>query len=146
MHDLVHYLRKHVPLTQHIEIRAGQNTNKWFELNAPLAPNLNDKNTAFGGMLATLCTLSGWCVVSYLCCEANLKVDIAVTESRIQYHLPVTSDPVSARAFFPGTVQANDFVQDLNQNGKARLELHAEVKSGRNIAVSFSSEYHVRVL
>ena len=146
MHDLVHYLREHVPLTHHIDICAGQHTPGWFELNAPLAPNLNDKHTAFGGTLATLCTLSGWCVVSYLCREAGIKVDIAVTESHIRYHLPVTSDPVAARTWFPDQALVDSFVQDLNQQGKTRLELRAEVKADDKVAVSFSSEYYVRVL
>jgi len=146
MHDLVHYLREHVPLTRHIDIHAGLHTAKWFELNAPLAPNLNDKHTAFGGTLATLCTLSGWCVVSYLCREADIKVDIAVTESHIRYHMPVTSDPVAARTWFPDQALVDSFVQDLNQQGKTRLELRAEVKADDQVAASFNSEYYVRVL
>ncbi len=146
MHDLVHYLRKHVPLTHHIDICAGQQTPQWFELNAPLAPNLNDKHTAFGGTLATLCTLSGWCVVSYLCREVGIKVDIAVTESHIRYRLPVISDPVAARAFFPGQPQVDNFIQNLKQHSNARLDLNAEVKADDKVAVSFSSKYYVRVL
>lgn len=146
MQDLVNYLKKHVPLTQHIDICAGQHTASWFELNAPLSPNLNDKHTAFGGTLATLCTLSGWCVASYLCREASLNVDIAVTESHIRYHRPVISDPIAARAYFPDQIQADHFIQCLVQNGTARLNLHAELKEGANIAVSFNAEYYVRVV
>lgn len=146
MHDLVDYLRKHVPLTRHIDIHAGQHTEHWFELCAPLGPNLNDKHTAFGGTLATLCTLSGWCVVSFLCREAGINVDIAVTNSQILYHLPVTTDPIAARTYFPDRLQVEDLIQTLGQKCYARLALCVEIKTEEKLAVSFNSEYYIRVV
>jgi len=146
MQDLVDYLRQHVPLTRHIDIHAGRINQQWFELCAPLTPNLNDKRTAFGGTLATLCTLSGWCVASLLCREASLKVDIAVTDSHIRYRLPVTSDPIAARAFFPKVAEADNFIKHLNAHGAARLSLRAELRTANKTAVSFEGEYYARLI
>jgi len=146
MLDLVTYLRQHVPLTRQIDIRAGKHSPQWLELCAPLEPNINDKHTAFGGTLATLCTLSGWCAVSCLCRETGLNVDIAVTQSHIRYHRPVTSELITARAYFPQPAQADQFVEELGLNRSAKLEILAEANSGNRNAVTFSGEYYVRIL
>ena len=146
MQALVDYLRQHVPLTRQIDISAGRQTDAWFELCAPLTPNLNDKQTAFGGTLATLCTLSGWCIVSDLCRDAGLKVDIAVTESHIRYLRAVTVDPVAAHAFYPEQATRKAFFQALKEHAKARIEISARIGSGDNMAVSFKSEYFVRLV
>lgn len=146
MQSLVEYLRTHVPLTRQIDIQAGAQSDEWFELNAPLAPNLNDKQTAFGGTLATLCTLAGWCVVSRLCRDAGLKVDIAVTHSDIRYRLPVTSDPIAARCYLPDRESREAFLARFAKQGNARLNLIVEVLTDGKQALKFHGEYYVREL
>lgn len=146
MDALVEYLKQHVPLTCHIDIQAGQQADDWFELSAPLTPNLNDKQTAFGGTLAALCTLCGWCAVSSLCRDRQLEVDIAVLESRIRYRLPVTSDPITARASLPDKQTQALFLEKLIADGAARLEIDAQISMAAKTAVSFSGIYHARLL
>jgi len=145
MQTLVEYLRNHVPLTREIDIRAGSQTDHWLELTAPLHPNLNDKQTAFGGSLATLCTLSGWCVCSMLCRELKQEIDIAVIDSQIRYHQPVTGDPITARACFPAIENQQRFIETLRKEGRARLNLKAKVNVGDTTAVSFEASYYARL-
>ena len=146
MHSLVNYLRQNVPLSKHMEIAAGEHTREWFELSAPLPPNLNDKQTAFGGSLATLCTLSGWCISSYLCKAIDNKIDIAVLDSQIRYRLPVTSDPIVARAYFPVQEIIDKFIQDLHNKGASRLKLDVQIFSEGKPAVIFSGQYYARIV
>lgn len=145
MQTLVDYLRHHVPLTRQIDIRAGSQTDQWLELSAPLKPNLNDKQTAFGGTLATLCTLSGWCICSMLCRSLTQKVDIAVIDSHIRYHRPVTGDPITARACFPSIETQQTFIETLQKEGRARLNIKVSVKEGDTNAVSFEASYYVQL-
>ena len=144
MDTLVDYLKQHVPLTCHIDIQAGQQAENWFELSAPLTPNLNDKQTAFGGTLAALCTLGGWCVIASLCRDHQLEVDIAVLESHIRYRLPVKSDPITARATLPGREKQAQFLAKLRNDGVAKLEIKARICRDTREAVSFTGVYHVR--
>lgn len=146
MQSLVEYLRSQVPLTRQIDIRAAEMNAQWFELAAPLQLNLNDKHTAFGGSLATLCTLAGWCVVSYLCREAGHKVDIAVTHSEIRYRLPITDDPFAARCYFPDQARQAAFLNALADQGNARLQLEVRVLSGDRPAVEFHGEYYAKIV
>ena len=146
MQTLVDYLRNHVPLTREIDIRAGTKNDLWLELSAPLSPNLNDKMTAFGGTLATLCTLSGWCVTSMLCRGQRQKIDIAVIDSQIRYHRPVTADPITARAYFPPVADQQILIEQLKNDGCAKLTIKAKVKEDDAIAVSFEARYYIRLI
>ncbi len=146
MQQLVEYLTNHIPLTRHIQIEAGELTSAWLELKAPLEPNWNDKNTGFGGTLATLCTLAGWCVVSKLCQEQALDIDISVTESQIQYHSPVTSDPIAARASFPEEAERALFIETLKAEGKSAISISVAIWVEGREAVTFNSRYHAKLL
>jgi len=146
MKTLVEYLRENVPLSRHIDIAAGTQTPEWIELTAPLSPNLNDKNTAFGGTLATMCTLSGWCMVSLLSRELAARIDIAVIESRIRYLLPVNSDPIRARAYYPDADTQAEFIQHLQLKGRSRLSLKVDVQQDSVSAVKFEGQYYIKRL
>lgn len=145
MHSLVDYLRQNVPLSRHIDITAGELNQEWFELSAPLSPNLNDKQTAFGGSLATLCTLAGWCMTAHLCKEINSKVDIVVLDSQIRYRLPVTRDPFVARAFFPSQDVIDNFIKTLRNSDASRLKLDVQILNAQKPAVIFSGQYYARI-
>ena len=150
MHDLVHYLASTIPLAGHMAIEPGQLTSQWFELTAPLAPNLNYKHTAFGGSLATLCTLAGWCVISRACEEQGVDVDISVMTSQIRYQRPVNSDPIRARAYLPEVKAISLFFESLERQGKAstRVDVRIFDQAERNtpVAVEFNASYHATVL
>ena len=88
---LVRYLRENVPMARHFDIRAGQVDDRELVLEAPLASNFNDKQTAFAGTLASLCTLSGWAMTSLVCEEAGYQTDIAVIRSDVRYARPAQS-------------------------------------------------------
>lgn len=145
MQELIDYLRENVPLTREMDIQAGLQNQDWLELAMPLTPNLNDKQTAFGGSLATLCTLSGWCICAQLCKSQTLDVDISVIDSQIRYRLPVKLDPVRARAYYPGKLRINEFIASIKQQGHARLTLNAEVLLEGHAAVNFEGRYYVRL-
>ncbi|NKB62381.1 MAG: hypothetical protein GKR95_09705 [Gammaproteobacteria bacterium] len=96
MESLIEYLHTHVPQTKNMGFQAGEYSDSGLALHAPLSLNLNDKQTAFGGTLATLCTIAGWTMVSMICREESLAIDIVVTESQIKYRSPVRCDPIIA--------------------------------------------------
>ena len=76
LEGLVQYLRQQVPMTCNFDIRAGGVDDSGLVLEAPLASNFNDKQTAFAGTLASLCTLSGWAMTSLVCEAAGYQTDI----------------------------------------------------------------------
>ena len=95
-------------------------------LNAPLAPNVNDKGCAFGGSLASLMTLAAWGLVNLKLSEAGEQADVFVQDSAISYLNPVWDALTAEAAAEPGQDWAQ-FITDLRERGKARITMMAEV-------------------
>ena len=125
---------------------AGEYAHDSLTLTAPLVLNLNDKQTAFGGTLATLCTISGWTMVSMDCREAGFNIDIVVTESQIRYVAPVRTEQICARAFRPDEALVAAFCDALGTKGSGALAISVNVDGDKPQAVMFHGHYFARLI
>ena len=57
-------------------------------LSAPLAPNINDKGTAFAGSTAGLATLTGWCLITLWLREQGIAADVMIASVPITRYDP----------------------------------------------------------
>jgi thioesterase domain-containing protein len=91
-------------------------------------PNINHRNTVFGGSLASLATLAAWALVHTRLERAGRPSRVVVMTSRIDYHAPATGDFI-ARCESPSAEVWARFLAVLDRRGRARLELVATVES-----------------
>jgi thioesterase domain-containing protein len=138
-------LLTNIPLTASMGIRTGCYHPDYLTLEAPLAPNRNDKGTAFGGSLATLCTLGGWTMMSLICRELDCEVDIVIARSEIRYLRPVNEDPFTATAMRPDLELVSQFGHELKSTGWATLEFAVVVQDSGKDAVRFTGKYGARL-
>jgi thioesterase domain-containing protein len=96
-----------------------------LRLGAPLAPNLNDKGSAFGGSLASLMTLAAWGLTTLKLGEAGFAADVYVQDSQLRYLKPLYADLRIEARLGAGQDWAG-FVAAFAQRGKARVQLVAE--------------------
>ncbi len=54
--------RRDIPLLTAMELAFVGYDNLALTMEAPLAPNINNKGTAFGGSIASICLFGGWAV------------------------------------------------------------------------------------
>lgn len=133
------YLHDAIPLVRHMQARVEAYDAHGLTLSAPLAANINHKQTAFGGSLASLATLSCWGLL-WLMLESQPDVHIVVNESRIHYLRPVT-DTLMARCVAPTAEIQQRFLDTLQRRDKARLELHAQVVQSGLVCAEFSGTF-----
>lgn len=98
----------------------------WLRLRAPLAANVNDKGTAFGGSLCSLMTIAGWGLLQMRLSLEDLQADIYVADSQVRYLAPLRSD-LQARARLHEDGDWAEFVRTLRRRGRARIQILAEV-------------------
>ena len=55
-----HYLHSHIPLSKAMGVQVLSATPDAVRLSAPLAPNLNHRETVFGGSASALAILAAW--------------------------------------------------------------------------------------
>ncbi|MDJ0793493.1 MAG: YiiD C-terminal domain-containing protein [Woeseiaceae bacterium] len=54
--------RRDIPLLTAMQMKFVGYDNLALTMEAPLAPNINNKGTAFGGSIASICLFGGWAV------------------------------------------------------------------------------------
>jgi len=137
-------LRTEIPATRRLGIEPVQCADGALVLKAPLAPNRNDKGTAFAGSLSAAATLAGWSAIWLALRDAGLEGIIVIQDCAIRFLRPVTRD-FEARCPKPASAQLARFLATLRKHGKARLKLRITIRQGGADAVTFAGRYVVRL-
>jgi len=123
------FMTQHLPIAQALGIEVDSFSQQQLVLNAPLQPNINDKQSAFGGSIYSVCVMTCWGMV-YLH-ALNNKIDapnIAVGKAEIKYRAPVLSD-FQAKCTVPDIEVFDDFISEYWQQGKAKITLRSFIAS-----------------
>ncbi len=129
-----------IPITREMGIRVAAFNGTSLTLRAPLAPNVNDKGTAFGGSLYALLVLAGWGLLHLKLREEGMRGDVMIHESDVTYSLPVT-EGWEARCALPGDDGYARFIGALHARGRGKISLKVMIMRGERVAVSFTGSY-----
>ena len=124
--DFERQLLTDIPLARAMQLRVQASTGDHLVLSAPLAPNRNDKNCAFGGSLVSLMTLAGWGLIVLRLEAASRDCDVYVQDSQVRYLAPVWTD-FSAQAQLAEGEAWDDFAAALAARGRARMQVDCRV-------------------
>ena len=119
------YLRKHIPLTQAMQVQAASLDAHGLTISAPLAANHNHQDSAFGGSLASLAVLAGWGLL-WLAQDHGRSTNIVVRDMHMEFLHPVNGG-LRATCALPTTAAWEKFTATLIRRRKARLELRIEI-------------------
>jgi len=109
-------------------------------LNLPLAPNVNDKGTAFGGAMSSALILAGWSLPRLILRREQRRADLVIGRCDLRFLAPVKSG-FQAVARWPGQEAIDAFLTRLDERGKAALEMAPEIHAGDTVAASLSARY-----
>lgn len=117
-----------IPQTRAMQLQLAACDGESLLITAPLAPNINDKGSAFGGSLASIATLAAWSFVSVTLLEAGFDAEVYVQDSTIRYLAPLYDD-LRAEARLATDQNWKGFLAAFAQKGKARASLIAQLHS-----------------
>ncbi len=143
-HHLQARIASEFALARHIGIVVESADNDGVVLSAPLAPNANDKGTAFGGSLFSVAVLTGWAWVARYLDAAGLAADAVIQESTMQYFAPVRG-VLRACLSAPAAAQVEKFQKMLQRAGRGRIRLQVEIHQGSVLATRFDGVYAAAV-
>jgi thioesterase domain-containing protein len=138
--DLERTLHAEIPLTRAMGVRVVRADHNGLVLGAALAPNLNHKQTAFGGSLNSLATLACWGLIQLLVRDCGRAITVVIQESHVQFLKPVTQDFEAICPPPPAAVHEK-FLRTLERKGRARLELEATIHSDGEVALRFRGQF-----
>ena len=137
---LENILHTKIPLTKEMDIRVTGYDGATLKLRAPLARNVNDKGSAFGGSLFSLAVLAGWGLLSLKLKEENLAGDVVIHETSVTYRHPVSED-LEACCELAGDNEYSKLITALRTRGKGRITLDVNVMQGSRIAMHFRGSF-----
>ena len=133
-------LLSEIPISVAIGLRVGGFVDGALALTAPLAPNINHKDTVFAGSLNAVLTLAGWSMSWLIARGAGMPAKVVIQDSTIRYLRPVAHD-FAAVCVLPARAEIERCLLMLRKKGRARLELAAEIREAGELAVAFSGRY-----
>ena len=125
LESLRDYTRKLPPLAA-IQARVAAYDGHRLRMTAPLAANVNDKGSAFGGSMTSLMTFAGWGLVTLQLQQAGMRADVFVADSTVRYLKPLYAD-LCAEAVLAPEQSWELFLATLAQRGRARIHLQARM-------------------
>src|SRR5262245_3239601 len=120
-------LASEIPISNAIGLTVVNCDRDGLTLAAPLAPNINHKDTAFAGSLNALLTLAGWSLLWLIVYTESIQAKVVIQDSTIRYLRPIMRD-FTARCRMPEPRDVERFLLMLRKKGRARLELEAEIE------------------
>ncbi len=139
---LQEFFKSHLPITQFMEMDVESYDGNTLILHAPLDPNINDKQTAFGGSLYNASVMACWGMLYLKTLEANIVCNQVVTKGSIEYKAPVTGD-IRAICHAPNQTDIDNLMAAFKHKGRARLSLQATIECSGKVAVEFEGTYAI---
>ena len=135
--ELERYLHEHIPLSRAMEVSVVAVEESSVVLKAPLAPNINHRETVFGGSASALAILAAWSLLHTRLLRADMASRLVIQRNTMEYESPIDGSFI-ARSSLENPEDWPQFIRMLARKGKARISVlsvleHAEQRAGRLI-------------
>jgi thioesterase domain-containing protein len=138
--DLERYLHLHIPLSRAMAVTVRSVAADEVVLQAPLAPNINHRDTVFGGSAAALAILAAWSLLHVRLRAQGIEARLVIQRNTMEYERPMDGD-FTARAALMQPHKWHAFTAMLARKGRARIAVAAVLAQGGQPAGRLSGEF-----
>ena len=121
---LQQYLHEHIPLSKAMGVEVIEATTNGVKLSAPLSPNINHRETVFGGSASAVAILAAWSLLYVRLKSKNMASRIVIQKSAMTYEHPIT-DMFIATSVFRDPAAWHIFLSSLQRKRRARVKVHS---------------------
>jgi thioesterase domain-containing protein len=130
------YLYQQIPLSRAMGIEVTEATCQRVVLSVPLEPNINHRETAFGGSISAAAILSCWMLAHLRLSQSPHAPRLVIHKNKIVYRRPIAGPFESICSFSDD--QAWDQVLDMLERwDKAKIQLNASLCCAGQEAAAF---------
>ena len=122
--SLQKYLHENIPLSKAMGVEVLEATVNGVKLSAPLSPNINHRETVFGGSASAVALLSAWSLLYLRLINENIASRIVIQRSTVTYECPIT-DMFTASSVFRDPAAWFKFVATLRRKNRARVKVNS---------------------
>lgn len=139
-HDLEQYLHRHIPLTQTMQVGVVAADEHAVVLSAPLEPNINHRDSVFGGSASALATLAAWSLLHIRLSGAGISSRLVIHRNTMEYRRPIVGE-FTAKASVSDEEAWRQFEHVLRRRGKARIRVSSVVEAAGQVAGEFVGDF-----
>lgn len=122
--ELQAFLHERIPLSASMGVAVRSATPESVALSAPLAPNVNHRDTVFGGSASALAILAAWSALYVRMRAEGLSGRIVIRRNSMSYERPITGD-FDAFATAPGPADLARLRTTLARSRTVRINVRA---------------------
>jgi thioesterase domain-containing protein len=138
--ELEAYLHSQIPITAAMQVGAVSVSGDAVVLKAPLAPNINHRETVFGGSASAVAILAAWALVHLKLEAAGVAHRLVIQRNTMSYDRPIAGEFTAEGRLSPDA-DWHRFVNTLTRHGKARITAVAELVFAGGVAGRLTAEF-----
>lgn len=124
--DIQTYLHEHIPLSAAMQVQVEVANPGLVVLGAPLRPNINHRDTVFGGSASALAILSAWSLLHIKLSAGGYKTRLVIQRNSMSYEQAILGY-FTAHATSPAEAQWQAFTRMLERKGRARISVSSNL-------------------
>lgn len=134
------YLHEHIPLSKAMQVEAVSVSMDAVVLRAPLEPNINHRETVFGGSASALAILSAWSLLHTRLQAEKVACQLVIQRNVMEYDLPIAG-AFNARATIDRPEDWPRFLTTLARKGRARISVSSVLEFDAATVGRFGGEF-----
>ena len=138
--DVEQYLHEHIPLSKAMAVSVALVEPDEVILRAPLAPNINHRETVFGGSASALAILAAWSLLHARLRSEGLASRLVIQRNTMEYEHPILGD-FTARASLERPEHWQQFTRMLARKGKARITVCSVLEHAGQVVGRLTGEF-----
>jgi thioesterase domain-containing protein len=138
--ELERYLHEHIPLSRAMQVSVESVRPESVVLGAPLAPNINHRETVFGGSASAVALLAAWSLVHTRLADSGLAARLVVQRNTMSYAQPISGD-FTAHSTITDPEAWEPFTRLFQRRGRARIAVSADLVFAGESVGHFEGEF-----
>lgn len=138
--ELEHYLHKHIPISKAMQISVAAAGEEAVVLAAPLEPNINHRETVFGGSASAVAILAAWSLLHTRLRGAGVASRLVIQRNTMEYDSPIPG-AFTARSSLAQPDEWPRFLRTLARRGKARITVESVLEHAGQDVGHFTGEF-----
>src|SRR3990170_2889210 len=138
--SLQEYLHENIPLSKAMGVEVLEATVNGVALSAPLSPNINHRETVFGGSASSVAILSAWSLLYLRLKNQNINSRIVIQRSTITYEQPIT-DMFTSSSIVCDPSDWLKFITTLKRRKRARVKIRSILECNERKVGDFEGDF-----
>ena len=139
--ELEQYLHRQIPLSLAMQVSVLEVQPQHVVMAAPLEPNINHRDTVFGGSATAVAILAAWSLVHTRLLDAGVPSRLVIQRNTMTFAVPMTGAFTARSSLFADDARWEAFVRTLARRTRARISVACELFCAGEEAGRFEGDF-----